>query len=102
MKSYYKALFYKLLDEDMTAGAGGVFGNTSSMGHGGAIDSSDFYASGDTRIPTGPAKGSRTMWKDSGEQGPSKKKKKKKAKISKENNIKTLIPIQRRPLTKDM
>jgi len=35
-----------------TAGAGGVFGNTASMGHGGAITpATDFYATGDARLP---------------------------------------------------
>ena len=101
MKSYFKALFYELLAEDMTAGAGGVFGDADSLGHGGAIDKSDFYATGDTRIPQGPGVGSRSTWKDSGEQGPSPKKKRKKG-TDKGNSIKTLIPVQRRPLTKDM
>jgi len=39
-------------NEDNVAGAGGVFGTASSMGHGGAFGNSDFYAPGDTRIPT--------------------------------------------------
>jgi len=40
-----------VLKEDNTAGAGGVFGNAPSMGHGGAVGNSDFYAPGDSRIP---------------------------------------------------
>ena len=35
-----------------SAGAGGVFGNTASMGHGGAMTpAQDFYATGDARLP---------------------------------------------------
>jgi hypothetical protein len=40
-----------VMQEDNTAGAGGVFGDASSMGHGGAVGNSDFYAPGDMRIP---------------------------------------------------
>lgn len=39
------------MQEDNTAGAGGVFGNASSMGFGGAVGNIDFYAPGDSRIP---------------------------------------------------
>lgn len=36
----------------MIAGAGGAFGAAPSMGHGGDVPgSSDFYASGDARVP---------------------------------------------------
>ena len=81
MNCYYKNLFYKMLGEDMNAaGDGGVFGSGSSMGHGGAFNNTDFYASGDARVRTGPGK--------------KKGKKKKKDKF--------LIPLQRRPLTKSM
>jgi len=38
--------------EDNVAGAGGVFGGGPSMGHGGAVGNSDFYAPGDARVPT--------------------------------------------------
>ena len=35
-----------------SAGAGGVFGNAASMGHGGAMTpATDFYAAGDARLP---------------------------------------------------
>ena len=40
--SLYKAIFLHLLDEDNTAGAGGVFGNEAGKG----------FADGDARIPT--------------------------------------------------
>ena len=40
-----------VIKELNTAGAGGVFGNAPSMGHGGAVGNSDFYAPGDARIP---------------------------------------------------
>ena len=40
-----------ILKELNAAGAGGVFGNAPSMGHGGAVGNSDFYAPGDARIP---------------------------------------------------
>lgn len=40
--SLYKTIFLHLLDEDNTAGAGGVFGNETGKG----------YADGDARIPT--------------------------------------------------
>lgn len=41
-----------VMKEENTAGAGGVFGSAPSMGHGGAVGNTDFYASGDSRIPT--------------------------------------------------
>jgi hypothetical protein len=40
-----------VLREVNAAGAGGVFGDAPSMGHGGAVGNSDFYAPGDSRIP---------------------------------------------------
>lgn len=52
----FEKLFYSKLEEDMTAGAGGVFGDAPSMGHGGAIDNTDFYAAFDARIPKGGKK----------------------------------------------
>ena len=47
----FEKVFYNILNEDMSAGAGGVFGDGPSMGHGGAFGSSDFYAPGDARMP---------------------------------------------------
>lgn len=41
-----------VLGEENTAGAGGVFGDAPSMGFGGAVGNTDFYAPGDTRIPS--------------------------------------------------
>jgi len=40
-----------IMREDNTAGAGGVFGDAPSMGHGGDFGNTDFYAPGDMRIP---------------------------------------------------
>ena len=40
-----------VLREVNAAGAGGVFGNAPSMGHGGAVGNSDFYAPGTAVIP---------------------------------------------------
>ena len=45
MQSKFNTLF-----EAMMASAGGVFGNNSGS-HGGEFGNSDFYATGDTRIP---------------------------------------------------
>lgn len=43
--------YVQLIREDNVAGGGGVFGDGPSFGHGGAVGNSDFYASGDARIP---------------------------------------------------
>lgn len=47
--------FKQFIQEDIgagnAAGAGGVFGNASSMGHGGSVGNTDFYAPDDSRIP---------------------------------------------------
>lgn len=55
MKSFEKIFYNKLL-ESMAAGAGGVFGDTGSMGHGGDLGNTDFYAPGDARIVKGGRK----------------------------------------------
>ena len=41
----------KCILEDNAAGDGGVFGGGESFGHGGAIGNSDFWNTGDARIP---------------------------------------------------
>lgn len=88
MKLFAKA-FNDILSEDNTAGIGGAFGSgessgTFSMGHGGAITpAEDFYAPNDTRIPKGG------------------KKKQKKGKKSKNGELETLIPMQKRPFVVD-
>lgn len=41
-----------VVQEDNTAGAGGVFGDAGSMGYGGAVGNTDFYAPTDSRIPS--------------------------------------------------
>lgn len=66
--------------EDNAAGDGGVFGDAPSMGHGGAVGNSDFYAPGTAVIPY--AIGAKVV-KGKGKKG------KKKIKI----------PIQRRTFT---
>lgn len=65
----------RLLKEEMTAGSGGVFGTSGNTG---GVENSDFYATGDARLPK--ALGVKKV----------KGKKKKK------------VPIQRRPLNKDL
>ena len=50
--SRFAQIFFKLLEEDNFAGAGGALGNAPSMGHGGDVPGgSDFYARGDSRVP---------------------------------------------------
>lgn len=90
---YYAARFKRMLIEDMTSGTGGAFGDAGSMGFGGAVGNTDFYAPGDMRIPT-PGK----------EMRKSKKSKKKSHKNNKSENVGSnlLIPMQRRPLTKGL
>lgn len=84
--NFFEKRFKQLLDEDMIAGAGGVFGDAPSMGHGGAVGNTDFYATGDMRIPTGGKK----------------KKKKTNKKKTKDVGVNMLIPTQRRPLIKGL
>lgn len=45
----------QLKKENNMAGPGGVFGGTTA--HGGDVGTTDWYAPGDIRIPTGPKKG---------------------------------------------
>ena len=87
MKLFEKA-FYRKLNEYNLAGAGGAFGDASSMGYGGAVGNTDFHNPGSTIIPQGPAKKT--------------KDKKKKSKKTKDVGVNLLIPTQRRPLNKDM
>lgn len=84
--NFFERRFKQLLDEDMTAGAGGVFGDAPSMGHGGAVGNTDFYAPGDMRIPKGGKKKAR----------------KKKNKKTKDVGVDMLIQTQRRPLVKSL
>jgi hypothetical protein len=84
---FFEKRFKQLLDEDMTAGAGGVFGDAPSMGHGGAVGNTDFYAPGDMRIPKG---------------GKKKARKKKKNKKTRDVGVDMLIQTQRRPLIKGL
>jgi len=44
--------FKQFISEMNAAGTGGVFGTATSMGHGGAVGNSDFYAPGSAIIPT--------------------------------------------------
>jgi len=74
MTSFEKR-FINQVNEDVTAGAGGAFGDASSMSHGGDVPGgTDFYAPGDHRIP-----------KALGAKSVSKKKKSKKKKSCKSN-----------------
>ena len=45
----FKNFFSRIVNENMTAGGGGVFGNTPDQPAGST--SSDWYAPGDSRIP---------------------------------------------------
>jgi hypothetical protein len=74
----FEQLFFKMLKESMTAGAGGVFGDGPS-GHAvysppDTIDSGDTYAPGDARVPKVLGKGKVQTRK--GSTGKKKKKKK--------------------------
>lgn len=82
----FKKAFFSCLDESNTAGAGGVFGDVEGMGKGGALYTSDFYAPGDARTPTGPGK----------------KKHKKSNKKKKNGAIEPFIPTQRRAQIKSL
>lgn len=89
---YFEKAFYRSLQEDNAAGAGGVFGDAGSMGYGGALTpAGDFYASGDARNIFG---GVATDKKKSG--------KKKKKKQDKKNHLQPLMPMQRRNLNNSM
>ena len=88
----FETYFKRHLSENNAAGAGGVFGDAPSMGHGGATTpATDFYATGDMRTPKGGKKGTKPTIRT---------KKKKKAK--KDGSIDVLIPLQRRPFNTDM
>ena len=91
MKLFEKAFFNQLTETNM-AGAGGVFGDAPSMGHGGATTpANDFYAPGDMRIPKGGKKNARAGLKKS----------KKKIK-NKTGELDVLISLQKRPFNTNM
>ncbi len=86
----FEIAFLRLI-ENNAAGAGGVFGDAPSMGHGGAdTPATDFYAPGDMRTPKGGKKSSY------------KKPKHKKKKTKKDGSLEVLIPTQRRPFNTSM
>lgn len=90
--NYFEHAFNKILHEDNTAGAGGVFGSADSMGHGGAITpAEDFYATGDHRIPKGGKKKAKPTVRS-----------KKVKKSKKDGSLEVLIPLQRRPFNTSM
>ena len=47
----FERIFLKMLEEEMTAGAGGALGGGSSYNPPGQINSADTYAPGDARLP---------------------------------------------------
>ncbi len=71
----FEQLFFKVLKEDMTAGAGGALGSGSSYNPPGEVNSGDTYAPGDARVPKVLGKGKVQTRK--GSAGGKKKKKKK-------------------------
>lgn len=83
----FERVFNKLLAEDNLAGGGGVFGDYGD-GHGGAVNMTDFYATKDGRNITGG--------------GGKKKKKQTTKKKQKDVGTNMLMPVQRRPLSRDM
>ena len=88
----FEKVFYNILNEDMAAGDGGVFGSGSTTGQGGAFGNSDFYAPGDNRMPKilGTSK-----------KKPKKRKKKKKKKASKKTKRKTKKKARTRKMEED-
>ena len=74
----FQRIFFKMLKEDMTAGAGGALGDGGGYDPPDSTTSSDWYAPGDARIPKVLGKG-----KVQSRKGPTggKKKKKKKKKV---------------------
>lgn len=104
--SFYSDIFSKLLQEDNFAGAGGAFGDASSMGFGGAVGNTDFWNTGDTRIAKGGKKKSEKFKPCSHCTHKSKCSEAGKClQLSKEKNyngsIETLIPMQKRPFSVD-
>lgn len=88
----FETAFFNQLSETNMAGAGGVFGDAPSMGHGGATTpATDFYASGDMRTPMGGKKKARASVKS-----------KKKKKTPKNGQLDVLIPMQKRPFNTKM
>lgn len=88
----FESSFYRQLSETNAAGAGGVFGDAGSMGFGGAMTpATDFYAPGDMRTPMGGKKQTKKS-----------KKQRKTTKPKRDGSISPLIPMQRRPLHRDM
>ena len=47
----FERIFLKMLEEEMTAGAGGALGSGSSYNPPGDVNSGDTYAPGDARLP---------------------------------------------------
>lgn len=94
--SIFRESFLKSLNETNLAGIGGVFGDSPSMNHGGAVspegDKADFYASKDGRDIMNSEGGKKKKKKDN------KGKKKKK----KDVGVNMLMPIQRRPLSRGL
>ncbi len=102
--SIFEKLFIKKLEENNAAGLGGVFGDTPSMGHGGAVGNTDFWNTSDTRIAKGGKKAKNDFKPCSHCNNKSKCKAAGKClKLSKEKthngSLETLIPMQKRPFS---
>ena len=69
----FEKTFLKILQEDMTAGAGGVFGHAQDLG--GSTETGDTWNPGDHRYAFGDPK---TPWNETEKEEKKKKKKKKK------------------------
>ena len=84
----FQRIFFKMLKEDMTAGAGGALGDGGGYDPPDSTTSSDWYAPGDARIPKVLGKGKVQSRKGS-TGGKKKKKKKKKVEEDEEEGLDT-------------
>ena len=84
----FQRIFFKMLKEDMTAGAGGALGDGGGYDPPDSTTSSDWYAPGDARIPKVLGKGKVQSRKGS-TGGKKKKKKKKKVEEDEEEGLNT-------------
>jgi hypothetical protein len=85
----FEKQFLQFLSEDMTAGAGGVFGHGADLG--GATETGDTWNTGDHRYAFGDPK---TPWHETEKE--EKKKKKKKKKSDKQKKSSNILYVARR------